>query len=135
MRKCVLLVIPPVVEDEKQWYVFPIGIAYVSSALKKAGFHVKTLNLNYKKNPIQVLKDFIIQEKIDIVGTGGLSTQYADIKDIVRTAKEINSNIITMVGGGLITGDPVSAMQALEYADYGMIGEGEITSCELVNHL
>lgn len=135
MRKCVLLVIPPVVEDERKWYLFPIGIAYVSSSLKKAGFHVKTLNLNYKKNPIQVLKDFIIQEKIDIVGTGGLSTQYADIKDIVRTAKEINSDIITMVGGGLITGDPVSAMQALEYADYGMIGEGEITSCELVNYL
>ena len=60
MRKCVLLVIPPVVEDERKWYLFPIGIAYVSSSLKKAGFHVKTLNLNYKKNPIQVLKDFII---------------------------------------------------------------------------
>lgn len=49
MRKCVLLVIPPVVEDERKWYLFPIGIAYVSSSLKKAGFHVKTLNLNYKK--------------------------------------------------------------------------------------
>lgn len=135
MKHSVLLVIPPIVEDPTKWYVFPIGIAYVSAALKQAGFPVKTLNLNYKENPIKILKDFIIDHKITIVGTGGLSTQYPDIKDIVRTAKEVNPDIVTMVGGGIITGDPIPAMQALKYADYGMIGEGEETCCQLVDYL
>lgn len=135
MRHTVLLVIPPIVEDPNKWYAFPIGIAYVSAALKQAGFPVQTLNLNYKKNPIEILKNYIAEHHITVVGTGGLSTQYPDIKDIVRTAKEVNPNIVTMVGGGIITGDPAPAMEALEYADYGMIGEGEETCCQLVDYL
>lgn len=134
MKKNVLLVIPPIVEDPTKWYVFPIGIAYVSASLKKFGFNVKTLNLNYKKNPMKILEKFIIDNNIDVVGTGGLSTQYPDLKEIVTIAKKVNPNIITMVGGGIITGDPIPAMIALENADYGMIGEGEITCCELIQY-
>lgn len=96
-----LLVIPPIMEDETKWYVFPIGIAYVSSSLKSAGYDVKTLNLNYKKNPMQVLEDFVREEQIDVVGTGGLSTQYHELKAIVDTVKGVNPGIVTMVGGGV----------------------------------
>ena len=35
------------------------------------------------------------------------------------------------MGGGIITASPEPAMDALQYADYGMIGEGDITICEL----
>lgn len=41
----------------------------------------------------------------------------------------------TIVGGGLVTAEPDVAMRALKYADYGVIGEGEITVCELADAL
>ena len=53
------------------------------------------------------------------------------MKDIIDTAKSINPYIITAVGGGIITAEPDIAMRALENADYGMVGEGEITINEL----
>lgn len=130
----ILIVVPPITEDETQWYLFPIGIAYVTAALKSAKFDVKTLNLNYKKNPMEVLSKFIIDEKIDVLGVGGLSTQYPELKEIVAAAKKANPNIVTMVGGGIISGDAPTAMEALG-ADYGMIGEGEETICELARYL
>lgn len=135
MKKKFLLVLPPITDDETKWYVFPIGIAYVSASLKKAGFDVSTVNLNYKKNPMDVLEKVIKEKNIDVVGTGGLSTQYPELRDIVSTAKRVNPDIITMVGGGIITGDAEPAMTALEYADYGMLGEGEETICELARYL
>lgn len=37
--------------------------------------------------------------------------------------------------GGIITSDPDAAMEALEYVDIGVIGEGEVTICELADAL
>ena len=45
--------------------------------------------------------------------------------------KSIAPNVITIVGGGMMTSDPIPAMTALHgVADYGVIGEGEITVAE-----
>lgn len=60
-----------------------------------------------------------------------MSFQYNAIKEILITAKKIKADIITIVGGGIITSAPEPAMRVLEVADYGIIGEGEITTCDL----
>jgi radical SAM superfamily enzyme YgiQ (UPF0313 family) len=64
---------------------------------------------------------------IDVVLTGGASIYYPEIKKILNTAKDVKPNIVTVVGGVIVTADPVTAMEAFENADYGIIGEGEIT--------
>ena len=127
-----LIVMPKITMIDDQQYVFPVGIAYVSSALKATGRNVFTLNLNYKaRSTYDLLNDVIKQNNIDIVATGGITGQFALVKSIVDMAKEIKPEVITVTGGGLITSDPESAMKALETVDYGVIGEGEITICEL----
>lgn len=127
-----LLIIPRFVDRIGEWYIFPLGIAYISSCLKKEGFNVFTLNLNSEEGSIyDILKREIEKNDIDIVATGGLSFQYNAINIIVETAKKIKKNLITIVGGGIITSAPEASMQALKYVDYGVIGEGEITICEL----
>jgi radical SAM superfamily enzyme YgiQ (UPF0313 family) len=122
-----LMVMLRITESFDRLYQFPTGFAMVSSALKASGREVFTLNLNYKDNYLELLKNTITQNKIDVVLTGGLSGQYAALKDVLDTAKSVNLDIITICGGGIITADPVVAMKALETADYGVIGEGEIT--------
>ena len=42
-----LLVMPRLVQNIGDSYGFPLGIAYVSSSMKKEGFNVATLNLNH----------------------------------------------------------------------------------------
>jgi radical SAM superfamily enzyme YgiQ (UPF0313 family) len=120
-----LIVMPPVVSVDIQ-YRFPTGLALVSSGLKASGRNVFTLNLTYKENRTELLRCMIEENKIDVVATGGLSGQYSLLREICDTAKETPRNPLTIVGGGIITADPEVAMNALETADYGVVGEGEI---------
>lgn len=121
------LIVMPNQADMRSQYYFPIGMGIVSSSLKASGRTVFTLNLTYKKNPQSLLRQTIVENDIDVVLTGGLSGEYAKLREIVDLAKGVSNNIITIVGGGIITADPENAMKALENADYGIIGEGEIT--------
>ncbi|WDN90085.1 hypothetical protein BuS5_03055 [Desulfosarcina sp. BuS5] len=131
-----LIAVPRVVNKIGDWYQPPLGIAYVSASLKKAGFSLFTLNLNHIHGSIyDILKNVIYEYKIDIVLTGGLTGQYGSIRDIIGNSKLITQSVITIVGGGIITSAPEHAMEALEFADYGVIGEGEIISCELCQAL
>lgn len=127
--KCLryLFVMPRIAMGVNNAYRMPYGFCLVSSALKASGRNVFTLNLNYKPNPYDLLGETIVNNDIDVVFTGGLSGQFAILKEILDTAKLVKPNVITCVGGGILTADPTTAMAALETADYGIIGEGELT--------
>lgn len=115
------------------FYDFPLGIAYISASLKKAGFDVHCLNLNHHENPEQALSDSITAKNIDILCTGGLSVHFDKIESILSFAKTINPRLVTIVGGGVITADPLAIFELLPMADYGVVGEGEVTIVELIS--
>ena len=123
-----LLVMPRLIQNPGDGYSFPLGIAYISSSLKAAGHDVVTVNLNHRDgDPADVIRSIVEEHGIHVVATGGLSFQYGTVKRVVEAAKRINRDMVTIVGGGIISGDPEPAMEALEYADFGVIGEGEET--------
>jgi anaerobic magnesium-protoporphyrin IX monomethyl ester cyclase len=127
-----LIVVPRIVNRVGDWYQFPLGIAYVSASLRKAGFALHTVNLNNAAGSVHdIFAHAIVAHDIGAVLTGGLTGQYGAIKQILEDAKRIRRDIVTIVGGGIVTSAPEHAMQALEFADYGVIGEGEATSCNL----
>ncbi len=131
-----LLVMPRLIQSVGDGYVFPLGIAYVSSSMKKAGFNVVTLNLNHREGDVfEIIKSTMKDNNIHVVATGGLSPQFHLVKNVIESAKRVNSNITIVVGGGLISADPETAIEALELADFGVIGEGETTMCELASAL
>jgi len=131
-----LIVVPRIVNKVGDWYQFPMGIAYISSGLQEAGFKLFKLNLNNIDGYIyDILKDAIEKNSIDVVLTGGLTGQYGALREIIEDAKRIKKEIKTIIGGGIITSAPEEAMQALEFADYGVIGEGEVISCKLCQAL
>jgi radical SAM superfamily enzyme YgiQ (UPF0313 family) len=127
---------PRLVQNAGDGYSFPLGITYISGSLKSGGYNVTTLNLNHRPGEVSdILKKEIEDKKIDVLATGGLSFQYNTVRRVVESAKRVKPGIITIVGGGIITGDPEPAMEALEYADFGVIGEGENTINELCRAL
>ena len=131
-----LIIMPRLVRNIGDGYSFPLGIAYIASALKSWNFNTFTLNLNHIKGDIfDILSIHIKQNDINVILTGGLSFQYASIKQVLSTSKKINNKLTTICGGGIITSDPETAMNALKYVDYGIIGEGERTVCELADRL
>lgn len=97
----VLFLMPKTVTQTDEWYVFPTGIAYVSSALKAHNScNVYTKNLNTVEDIKTAICEYIDMYEIDAVATGGLTYQYHSIRDIVTISKQHKPSIITMVGGG-----------------------------------
>ena len=126
------IVMPRFTQIQNQTYEFPVGIAYVSASLKQSGRDVITYNLNYKPGSIRENIERLIEENSpDVFATGGLTVSYSQLKEMIEAARSVKPDIIIWIGGGIITSAPIPAMKALEIADYGMIGEGEITICEL----
>ena len=132
----VLLVMPKTGYLWDEWATPPIGIAYVSSYLKKHGVQVYTVNMNLEDDDIEtVLKKQIQENHIDILGTGELVVNYEKLQEIAYFARKIKPDLKIWVGGGLVTNSPIEAMNLIPEADYGMVGEGEATSLELVRFL
>lgn len=116
-------------------YVMPMGILYVSAYVKRSGIaNVYTLNLNHVSGEeYDILQSYITKYSIDFVGLGGLSGEYSDIVRVASFVRKIDHNVIIQVGGGIMTADPMVTMQAMPDVDFGIIGEGEQSSVELID--
>jgi radical SAM superfamily enzyme YgiQ (UPF0313 family) len=131
-----LLIMPRFVDAVGGSYHFQFGIAYISSVMKQAGFNVFTLNLNHIDGDIEsIIYNSITENEIDIVMVGGMSAQFLAIKRVIDSVRECSKTIQIVIGGGIISADPHVAMVALDYANIGVIGEGEETVVELCNKL
>jgi len=135
LKPTVLLIVPRYFSTKTHGYIMPMGILYVSAALKQAGCaEVLTLNLNHcEEDDETVLCRIIAEQKVDIVGCGGISGQFIEIYPLFELVRKIAPHVKIITGGGMITADPEVAMTAFGgTVDYGVIGEGEITVPELV---
>lgn len=127
------LFITPKYVNRGQYYNFYFGLAYVSSYMKHKGYNVFCLNTNHYDNPLeQQISEYISDKQIDIICTGGMSFHFNEINAVLNAAKKIKPEIITVVGGAIITSDPNLAMENMQI-DFGIIGEGEETMADLAD--
>ncbi|NTV90741.1 MAG: hypothetical protein HGA22_10365, partial [Clostridiales bacterium] len=102
--------------------------------MKHAGYSVYTVNLEFHDDTFATLSELIVKNKIDVICTGGLSFDCAKVAEVFRIARTVKPGIVTLAGGGIISSDPLPAMKVLE-ADIGIVGEGEVTICEVASVL
>lgn len=118
--------------------LFPTGFAYLASALKDAGHQVVGLNPNNIGGYVSaraMLEDQIEMKRRDdpdLIGIGGLCTEYAFIKDAMEIARKKFPEIPIVLGGGIITHDAEYIFNLLK-PDFGIIGEGEEAIVQLAN--
>lgn len=128
----ILLVNPPIRKNEPPRHP-PTGMAIIANVLLNNGHQVKVLDINAER-----LSDFDVQKRIDlkseydIIGTGGLITTYKYLKWLIPELKKYNPNSKIVVGGGVVTEDPTTLLEAMS-ADIAVIGEGEITIIEIIS--
>ncbi len=126
-----LLVMQPIDRNRISEFYMPLGLPYINGAMRSKGFDIEAINLQYVDGDImQALAKVIIERKVDAVICGGLTTQFDLIKEVFDTAKTVNPQIITIGGGGGFSSEPI-VFSELTGVDYAVIGEGEITNCEL----
>jgi len=136
LNNAILVIVPRYLPlNEKAYYEFPLGLAYITSCLKQAGNGVDVLNLNhYEGAQIDILRHKNEGNKYKYFLTGGLSAHYEIIKNIVKDIRSVAPDPVIIVGGGLVTATP-ELMYDYIHPDYIVLGEGEITVVELISTL
>ena len=140
----ILLVVPTFHYKEAPAYLsmsdFPTGLAYIASALKKAGHEVIGLNLNNStKYPSPVLamvhglRNILEEENPDLIGLGGLCIDYSFLKDAMEVIRKCTEAPIVM-GGGIINNDKEFIFNLLK-PDFCIWGEAEEAIVKLANVL
>ncbi len=122
-------------EKANYTYFFPLGLAYISSVLRRAGHQVSCRNLNHDDGPTgELVADFLREDDHDVLCTGGISTIYREIRSIVEAARRACPSTKVILGGGLISSEPELMYGAL-HPDFQVLGEGEETIEALVDCL
>ena len=131
----ILLIQPPVRVDQDPLDI-PAGLGILASIAIEEGNQVAFLDLNSKRpHPSwRFIAQQITVEKWDIIGIGGLSSMYNDIKKLLKISRKFNPNALIVCGGGFITYMPDKIMKFNPEIDIGCIGEGEETWREILQN-
>jgi len=123
-----------------------VGLGYIGAVLQKAGHRVRIVDgmvSSYEKHPISSeftrfgLSDEEILREIssfqpEVVGISCMFTSYfKDAHNIAKMVKEFNRNILVVFGGAHASTFPEAVMKD-KSVDVTIIGEGEITICEVL---
>ncbi|MBM3707632.1 MAG: radical SAM protein [Actinobacteria bacterium] len=123
--------------------VTPIGLDYIGSILMRNGFNVELLDLNFSKNIKDDIKKKLANNSFLAVGINIRNTDdcyylsqdffLPKIKDIVRFIRKYSEAPLFLGGGGF----SIAPLEITKYlgADYGIIGDGEITSLRLLESI
>lgn len=130
----ILMVIPrySLTNDINYKYMFPLGLGYISAAMRRAGYQVDCLNLNHHKGYIRdIINKSLSEKKYDIACTGGNALMYNTIETIINAVREHSSGPRVIIGGPVITSEPKVVFEALN-PDVGVIGEGDETITDIL---
>ena len=111
----------------------PLGVTYVAAAFEASGADVKIIdyiNSRYStENLIAELNDF----KPDLVGVTSVTMTFPVAARIIKTVKDYDPSIITVMGGPHVTFDALNTLQHYPEIDLIVMGEGEETIMELMS--
>ena len=108
----------------------PLGLAYIASALRKAGFKVKILDLQVSKMSLQDTEKLFRREKPLIVGITAITLGWPDVIKMARWTKKVLPKSLLVVGGPHLSMYPEESL-SFDFIDVGICGEGEETMVEL----
>jgi anaerobic magnesium-protoporphyrin IX monomethyl ester cyclase len=124
----------------------PLGLLYVAAVLDREGYDTEILDafvadFPFRKvgdvtevgMPYDKIREELQRRKPDIVGIANPFTSQVEhtisVSDIV---KEVDSSILTVVGGPHVTVVPTEFLEEAKNVDIAVIGEGEQTMLDIV---
>jgi radical SAM superfamily enzyme YgiQ (UPF0313 family) len=121
----------------------PIGMAYISAALKHVGHEVEVLDLLWESRELKAVRERLTTSNYDLVGIAVRNLDNLTFVDpiffgpmtekIVQCVRKYTSAKVVLGGSGF----SVEPFALFEYAqpDYGIAGEGEVGIVQLMEHL
>ena len=138
-----VLLVPPTFHYKTEYPAFlsfsdfPTGFGYLASALKQAGHEVYGCNPNNivgYANAYLMLQDTLSKKiaecKPELIGLGGLCTDYKFLKEAIGIIRQL-TNAPIVLGGQIVTNDAEDVFNILK-PDYAVKGAGENALLEII---
>ena len=124
---------PVVLISRKIEFTFPLAYAYLAGYLREMGEDVRILF-----RPPSSQFDTLVKQIMDmnpvLVGFGSLYPELPEVGKLIRMLDDAGRQFPIAIGGQMVTPTPKFAVE-ITGADFGVLGEGEITLYRLVKAL
>lgn len=115
-------------------HAFPFGLSYLAAYAQKFGHQVIILDTLSNDLNINQIKKFVKKEKPDLIGITSMTHYIKSAVFIAKICKNIYPKIPIVIGGPHASFDYENLLKNYCF-DYVVIGEGELTFKELLDHL
>ena len=109
----------------------PLGIAYLAAVLEEKGYNVNVIDYQTLDPTFSDLKNEFAKLQPDIVGVTSATATYKSALEVVKAAKEVCPNCLTVMGGPHVTVMDEQTFRDQPEVDIVVRGEGEQTLLEL----
>lgn len=117
------------------WYKRPVlGISYLSAYLEQNGYETGIFDALFHNWTEHELIDKLVAYRPDIIGITAMTHEIVQAASLAKALKERLDKPV-VVGGPHITALPARTLEEFPVFDYGVYGEGEKTTLELVGML
>jgi radical SAM superfamily enzyme YgiQ (UPF0313 family) len=127
-----ILVINISLRPESPVKMFPIGLGFITTAMKNAGFEFDLIDIDSNRYSDSEVDDLIAEENYDVVCMGCLVTGYKKIKRLCSVIRKVHPHAKIIVGNSVATSIPEILLNNTE-ADVAVMYEGDETIVDLLN--
>jgi radical SAM superfamily enzyme YgiQ (UPF0313 family) len=103
-----------------------LGLGYLATALGNAGHSVEILDCQKQRMTMDGWRPVAMRLCHDVVGFKVFSADLARVAEQLRILKEARPEVVTLVGGPHVSGDPAWSLETMPHADFGFVGEAEL---------
>lgn len=133
MKARVTLVNPPYPIGAVQSPFLPLGLGYLAAFLENNGYEVNVIDCQINYPSPKELIEKLTKMQPDIVGITAATLTYKPALEIVKIAKEVLPDCLTVMGGSHVTVMDRQTIQEPNAPDVVARGEGELTLLELAD--
>jgi radical SAM superfamily enzyme YgiQ (UPF0313 family) len=110
----------------------PLGISYVAAAFEAAGCEVRIFDYIITGYSKEKLAAQLAEFQPDAVGAGSVTMNFYDAQRILRDVKEINPEILTLMGGPHVSFTVLETLKNYPEIDVVFVGEADDTITEFI---
>jgi radical SAM superfamily enzyme YgiQ (UPF0313 family) len=110
----------------------PLGLLLIAAVLRREGHDVSFVDAYSNGFSEHKTAQLALEFKPDIVGISATSPVAVGSGNVAALIKQMAPEVVTMIGGPHVTAVPRETMEKLKGFDIGVLGEGELTSIELL---
>jgi anaerobic magnesium-protoporphyrin IX monomethyl ester cyclase len=114
--------------------VQPLGLGYIAALLERDGFEVEIEDCQCLGVNHHDLIERLDKQQPDIVGISATTPTFGSSLLAAQMMKQSLPEVPLMIGGPHVSALPMETM-AYDCFDIGVVGEGELTTLELVKHI